>query len=517
MRVAIIHYHLLPGGVTQVIANHLQSLKQFLHNNVECTVAILHGGRNDDFQNLNWEDTPGIKVSVHAISELGYDRWPDEPLDGNGLAKNILSTLKEIDFSPSNSVIHVHNHSLGKNASLPDALHKIAGRGYPMLLQIHDFAEDFRTDQYQRLATAGSQYPGDFRERLYPQAGHIHYAVLNGRDQKILAASGVSDERLHVVPNPIVNLGALPNRAEVRERMHRDRAISFRDPLVIYPVRCIRRKNIGEMLLWSAVFNHRASFGNTLAPRNVAEQPSYDRWRSLAKDLKLPCYFELGEAFSFKENLSAADALITTSVAEGFGMVFLESQLAERPLIGRKLPEITDDFEGNEVDLSLLYDSLTIPVDLLGTDRIYESIFSAYLGAIEKYGFADRRKAVASEYLRSVLATGGIDFSRLTPALQEDVVIRATRDKQVIDVLLHQNPLLQDSIPFLGAQEKIEGNARAVRKYYAPQATGEALANIYNQLLSSSDRESVCSLSGAEIILDNFIGLPRFCPLRSMP
>ena len=40
----------------------------------------------------------------------------------------------------------------------------------------------------------------------------------------------------------------------------------------------------------------------------------------------------------FFENLAAADAVATTSLAEGFGMVFLEAWLAGRPLVGRDLP-----------------------------------------------------------------------------------------------------------------------------------------------------------------------------------
>ena len=84
-----------------------------------------------------------MRVSAHAVAELGYDHWPESLVDSTGLATNLLMAFKERGFSPADTVIHVHNHSLGKNVSLPGALQVLAGHGYPLLLQIHDFAEDF--------------------------------------------------------------------------------------------------------------------------------------------------------------------------------------------------------------------------------------------------------------------------------------------------------------------------------------------------------------------------------------
>ena len=44
MHIAIVHYHLQPGGVFQVIANHLQSLKVFCDTDSDHRVALFHGG-----------------------------------------------------------------------------------------------------------------------------------------------------------------------------------------------------------------------------------------------------------------------------------------------------------------------------------------------------------------------------------------------------------------------------------------------------------------------------------------
>jgi hypothetical protein len=47
MLIAIVHYHLRSGGVTQVIANHLRALQLQAGDLDQLRVVILHGGRQD--------------------------------------------------------------------------------------------------------------------------------------------------------------------------------------------------------------------------------------------------------------------------------------------------------------------------------------------------------------------------------------------------------------------------------------------------------------------------------------
>ncbi len=62
----------------------------------------------------------------------------------------------------------------------------------------------------------------------------------------------------------------------------------------------------------------------------------------------------------FHALLTAAHALVTTSVAEGFGLAFLEPWLANRPLFGRKLPEVTEGNKKAGVNLASLYTRLDV-------------------------------------------------------------------------------------------------------------------------------------------------------------
>ena len=104
--------------------------------------------------------------------------------------------------------------------------------------------------------------------------------------------------------------------------------------------------------------------------------------------MRLPCRFEVGApgALTFMENLAAADAILTTSLAEGFGMVMLESWLAGRPLLGRDLPEITPDFVRRGLRLDWLRPRLLVPMEWIGRDRFHRAVVEAYRQTLESYG-----------------------------------------------------------------------------------------------------------------------------------
>ena len=62
-----------------------------------------------------------------------------------------------------------------------------------------------------------------------------------------------------------------------------------------------------------------------------------------------------------------AKSIITVSVAEGFGLGFLEPWTFGKGLCGRNLPEITSDFAELEFPSSNLYDRLPIPLDCISS------------------------------------------------------------------------------------------------------------------------------------------------------
>ena len=95
---------------------------------------------------------------------------------------------------------HIHNHSLGKNPSLTEAVALLAQSGERILLHPHDFAEDGRPGNYLSLS--------EVYQRAYPTGPNIHYAALNQRDRSFLAHMlEDSPSPVHLLANAVPTVG----------------------------------------------------------------------------------------------------------------------------------------------------------------------------------------------------------------------------------------------------------------------------------------------------------------------
>jgi FMN phosphatase YigB (HAD superfamily)/glycosyltransferase involved in cell wall biosynthesis len=517
MQLAIVHYHLNRGGVAQVILNHLRALGRTQCPGWPERVAILYGGRRHDWPEAVFTDPPPFPVELIELPTLDYDNEPVARADE--LAGELLAALSDRGFSRDDTILHCHNHSVGKNASLSGALSRLADDGCRMLLQIHDFAEDFRPDNYRHLVTAlGVDEPRDLAGLLYPQGPGVHYAVLTRRDRAVLAAAGVAGDRLHLVPNPVAEFDDLPAADAARPAVWQALGLKADARLVVYPARGIRRKNVGEMLLLSALGDRNATFAVTLLPINPAERVSFDRWHALSDELGLPCRFDTaGEGgLAYVDVLSAADALLTTSVAEGFGMVFLEAWLAGRPLVGRNLPEITADFVEEGIRFPWLYDKLSIPMGWLDERELRSEWTSAYRLACGAYGVRPLADQELSQQIDTLLAGGSVDFAALPPALQATVIRRAWTSPDCAAELLVANGELAavGKIDCDSGRDVILANARSIREHYSLEAIGKRLLGVYQSLAGSPRPNRLEPLPAGRAILDAFLAIRRLQPIR---
>ena len=308
MTVLIVHYHLRAGGVTRVIHAQVSALKSLGHR-----IVVASAG-------------PAEEIETETILEpsLDYQR------EGRVNAEPLLAIKADLWI--------IHNPTLGKNAGFPELIETAAQCGAKILLQCHDFAEDGRPGNYGLF---------DNIEHLYPVAPHIHYAFINRRDQQLLREAGLPKDSCQYLPNAVV-----PPK------------ISTTKPdglLVFYPVRGIRRKNLGELCLLAAHAPEGVKFAVALAPENREWMEIHDQWASFASELGLPVEFNVVSDSDFPQWMARATHIVTTSIAEGFGLTFLEPAFLGKPLIGRNLPEITSDFPS----YGTLYDRLPVSVDHL--------------------------------------------------------------------------------------------------------------------------------------------------------
>jgi hypothetical protein len=482
MRVALVHYHLQSGGVTRIVCHLQRTLSQRGIKNVTLT------GKAPSFQGAG---------ACRVIPGLQYEA--DRPAISPSELAAIMRTEATAALGGPPDLWHVHNHSLGKSLVLPVALGLLAQQGERLLLQIHDFAEDGRPANYRAML---AEMAGNRREvlsrLLYPRAGHLHYAVLNSRDYRSLQEAGLDASHLHLLMNP-VDLG--PVTEELPSAVHPA-------PLWLYPTRAIRRKNLGEFLLWAAMAPQGTEFATTSGPENPAEQKRYQRWRQVASELGLPVRFAMVEpgGYSFIDLLRMADVAVTTSVAEGFGMAFLEPWLLGTPVCGRNLPEITVESVAEGVCLPWSYDRLDVPLDWLGRERVEAAASEGLQRNLAAYG----RKPVEDDLDRLLTAwirEGRVDFGRLNESLQEAVLRRlvATHGQAA---LLQPNELPEpDSL-----REHLAENRRILGSRYTLARYGEAVEAVYLQVASSAF--TVPDNLDGEVLLDRFLAPERLSLLR---
>ncbi|MEM8678184.1 MAG: hypothetical protein AAGF97_02410, partial [Planctomycetota bacterium] len=220
MKLAIAHYHLNPGGVTQVILNQILALDRAAGTG-SLEVLVLHGGRAEGWPVDFADRLSRVKLTLLPVEGLDYDTGV---LAVETLFQNFRDALGTQGMVPAETTLLVHNPTLGKNVSLPLVVARLADVGYPCLCQLHDFAEDFRPANYVRLEQAW----GQGMERLYPQASALHYAALTGRDTRVLAAAGIEPIRVHCLPNPVIAAPPEASRDAARQRLQQQFGIARR-------------------------------------------------------------------------------------------------------------------------------------------------------------------------------------------------------------------------------------------------------------------------------------------------
>lgn len=532
MKVVALHPHFEPGGVTQVAIGHLKGFGLLPPEKRPEGIWIMHGGRcggwpSDDFAS----DRFPIPVHPLVVQGLEYDSIrgadPARP-DGRGLADAVERQLQTAGLRPDHCVLHAHNPTLGKNTSMAGMVRQLSERGWRWLLQIHDFAEDYRpTNCAALISAAKAASPAEFESWLYPQSSTIHYATLASGDSHHLAALGVPADRLHIIPNPVLSPpGDLPGRSTARRLLDRRLGLRRTAGYVLYPVRGIRRKNLGELLLWAAMRGDDYTFSITLPPTTPIELASWNRWRRLGEELRLPVIFGSGtvDGINFATNMAAADYVLSTSVAEGFGMAFLEPWMVDRPLIGRDLPGVTEDFRDAGLRLDSLYDRL--PVALPERER-------AEAAERFKAAFDSAWRAVPPSFRPSapltLLADGMVDFALLTTEdqarclrrivgsrrqAQRQLTAAADLFAQLSSTAAGASPESHVS-PAVTDRSQLPHNRQIVTRVYAPDGVAARLVAVYQALLDQPNAGAV----GAPLHAGRLFGrvsLPsRFRPIRT--
>ena len=397
MSVALVHYHLRAGGVTRVLERQSKILDDAGISHVVLTGTPPENGSQIPFRTIQGLD--------YAVAQPRGERASD-------LLKRMRAAATEALGHPPRCW-HLHNPTLGKNPHLPQLIAELAESQVSLVMHIHDLAEEGRPDNYRTLR---------HNRRTYPIAPQIHYLTINSKDLTLLRAAGIPSGQSSLLPNA-VPAASPPAPYPPMDASH---------PLVLYPVRGIRRKNLGEFCLISGLAPEPTRFALALPPGTPQPDSSYSQWNTLARELRLPVQMgvvgsenpEPGARSSFPDWVQASTHFMTTSIAEGFGLSFLEAVTLHRPLLGRDLPEITSDFRKHGLDLGSLYDALFLPRTWIDGKRL-RTLIEAHLQNLYVSCGESLPCDLADETMDAHFSDRFLDFGKLPEVLQMEVIPRA--------------------------------------------------------------------------------------------
>ena len=433
---------------------------------------------------------PAIDGVPHkTISELNYLSEKKKPTPN---LTELLTTCTQDHWGTTPDLWHIHNHSLGKNYLFSQLIAQLATTEIPLVLQPHDFAEDNRPTNYPLL----------LGEKIYPVAPQIHYAFINSRDQTRLEQAGLPPETSHLLPNAIV-----PTTLTGQQ------PASSSDKLVLYPVRGIRRKNIGEAVLLASLAPPQTRFAISLEPENPIWQPVHERWQQFASQHELPIDFNVTDQLppnqesgsSFQDWLQHATHLLTTSIAEGFGLAFLEPAILQKPLIGRDLPEITTDFRREGIDPGRFYKRIPIPLSLLDERKLRQHFEERVAEAYHLYQSPLLVNELEAGW-NKLTAKQEVDFGSLPESYQEELIQ---------DNLTNQSPLFQPLQSWLHevlAESAPTASVASLSRYTLTR-TGQDLLKLYKSALASSPKKP--TWLSKKSVLNEYLSPSRFHFLRS--
>jgi len=273
LRVGIVHYGIgFKDGVNTVISRNVHSLLE-IDPHLRIT---LFGKLSPDYRNFI-KTTTG-KVEYRNIEEFDpesksrrleeitiYDqRVHDYIWQGTNIAEILVDKLADMD------VIITENLGIGIDPSVTYAFSLYTQYCYTtkekktFIYRFHDFVQQrpVNFSNVKKFYQSRFGVVPDWHSILYPAYPNIKYIAINRYDrlrliEHGLIEHGIEESNIYYIPNSVDRSIIPPDdrtvelRKKIIERENLNPSVRF----ILYPVRCVRRKNVEEAIFLTRFFN----------------------------------------------------------------------------------------------------------------------------------------------------------------------------------------------------------------------------------------------------------------------
>lgn len=425
MLLVVLHHHFRPGGVRRVIDLATPQLVAFSDGLFDG--VLLAGGEEPDplwFADFK-ERLPGVPVSVFVKPEFGY---VSEMSRSGNYAMRLRGAVFDLvkHCAENEGLIWAHNLGLGRNLRLARELsHYCHLAGMPLILHHHDWWFENRWHHYSAFRESGFRSLTSIAQAILPNSWAIRFALINRADTRLMAKH--FGKRAAWLPNPAERNNPPPIERVQAARNWLTQQLDDSAPVWLMPCRLLRRKNIAEALLlarwlrpeaWLVTTGGVSSAEEDGYAKSLAAAANTNGWRLRLGLLE----GDLQSNPTVDELIAASEAVLLTSVQEGFGLAYLEATAAQRPLIARKLPNVGPDLERFGFKFPYYYKDILIDPALFNWDAEYARQKQLY-----SYWKRHLPKPASRLMCKPSLLTSGprphpVPFSRLTFEAQLEVL-----------------------------------------------------------------------------------------------
>ncbi len=489
IKIIIFHYHLLPGGVTDVVT---ASAISFLNYSDEISSIKIVSGRDDNLKNIYEK----IKKSIpsNRKEDISYEVMPEIDYYENINKKDTSETIKDAlynKFTSKNCIWWIHNYHLGKNPLFTKAVLKIAeNEKQKMIFHIHDFPECSR---YGMLKLLKEHIHSD----LYIEKENIRYVLINKRDFEYMNRGGIDKKLLYLLENPIKTISHnSKNNKKAISILTKNLGPHFKGwitgkPYILYPVRAIRRKNIAEAGFLSLITDNNLIV--TLPGVSAREKNYSKECEKLFKTGTIPGMFGIGfdidkYDISFNDLISASSLIISSSIQEGFGYLYLNSMNWGKPLIARDL-DILKSFKSSFNNYpSHFYDTIVVNLSQETRKALYKN-YRDKIKLLDEHITKKDSNVLLDEFDR-LLSDNPIDFSYLSFDVQKSVLEQVKMDTQYKNECIKLNePTIEKIDSFMNLN--IKPNHSILKENWSYESYGKKsdfLINSFKDILNINNK-----------------------------
>jgi glycosyltransferase involved in cell wall biosynthesis len=439
LKLLIVHYHLRPGGIRRIIELATPFLQAELGADMQ-EVILVTGEANDLVWNLEFQRSlRPVPVRIEVCPSLNY--LSEQGISPAALRNELRRVVRRLICPSAEWLVWMHNPAVGRNLILTQELVRACQRSKASIVfHHHDWWFDNRWKRWPEMRRCGFRTRQQIAKAVFPAGRNIRHVAINRSDATVLRS--VLSHQSFWLPNLVSGVPLPSSKTQKSARKWLEGKVPLgKCPVWIVPCRLLRRKNLAEAILLSRWLQPEAWLISTGGVSSHQESEYAEKLKAAIRDnrwrvaLGVLGQNQPGQP-AVEALIAASDAVLMTSIQEGFGLPYLEAVAAMRPLIARQIPNVTPDLRALGFRFPQAYGEIWVTRDLFDLEAE---------GKRQHILFQHWRRNLPGSCWKHLstpkwLAQESIPFSRLTLTAQIEVLKQPLEDSWKICQKL--NPFL---------------------------------------------------------------------------